>query len=102
MTTFSYTVALYVKSEDVLAPVINAVFLPVLLLSGILLPMSLAPEWLQWVAGDQPIQPCGRSDAGAVRGQRRQLDGGVGVGLMLVLTAVSLFFAGRVFSQSQS
>ena len=34
------------KSEDVMAPVINIVFMPVLLLSGILLPMTLGPAWL--------------------------------------------------------
>jgi ABC-2 type transport system permease protein len=102
MTTFSYTVALAVKSEDVLAPVINAVFLPVLLLSGILLPMSLAPEWLQWIAAFNPFSH-------AVNAMRVLFAGDVinttvvlGVGLMLVLCAISLFFAGRAFSKSQA
>ena len=102
MTTFSYTVALAVKSEDVLAPVINAVFLPVLLLSGILLPMTLAPRWLQWVAAFNPFSH-------AVNAMRALFAGAVlngtvalGVGLMLVLTLVSLVFAGRAFAQSQA
>ncbi len=30
-----------------MAPVINSVMMPVLLLSGILLPMTLGPTWLQ-------------------------------------------------------
>ena len=102
MTTFSYSVALAVKSEDVLAPVINSVFLPVLLLSGILLPMSLAPRWLQWVAAFNPFSHAVNAMrslfAGAV------LNGTVALGilLMLAVSVVSLFFAGRAFAQSQA
>ena len=102
MTTFSYSVALAVKSEDVLAPVINAIFLPVLLLSGVLLPMSLAPRWLQWVAALNPLSH-------AVDAMRSLFAGAVvngtvalGVVLMLALALVSLFFAARAFAQSQT
>jgi len=42
----SNALALTTKSEDVMAPVINMVMLPVLLLSGILLPMTIGPRWL--------------------------------------------------------
>jgi ABC-2 type transport system permease protein len=42
----SNALALSTKSEDVMAPVINMVMMPVLLLSGILLPMTLGPAWL--------------------------------------------------------
>ena len=53
---FSYALALWMrKSEDALAPLLNAVVLPVLLLSGILLPMSLAPDWLQTIASFNPF-----------------------------------------------
>lgn len=43
----SNTLALATKSEDVMAPVVNMVMVPVLLLSGILLPMTIGPRWLQ-------------------------------------------------------
>ena len=39
----SNALALTTKSEDVMAPVINMVMMPVLLLSGILLPMTIGP-----------------------------------------------------------
>jgi ABC-2 type transport system permease protein len=42
----SNALALTTKSEDVMAPVINVVMMPVLLLSGILLPMTIGPDWL--------------------------------------------------------
>jgi ABC-2 type transport system permease protein len=44
------------KSEDVMAPVINVVMMPILLLSGILLPMTLGPEWLQKLSDLMPVK----------------------------------------------
>lgn len=52
----SYAVALTTKSEDVMAPLLNSVLLPVLLLSGILLPMTLGPTWLLRVSDVMPIK----------------------------------------------
>ena len=52
----SNALALTTKSEDVMAPVINMVMMPVLLLSGILLPMTLGPQWLQKVANVMPTK----------------------------------------------
>jgi ABC-2 type transport system permease protein len=52
----SNALALVTKSEDVMAPLINSIALPVLLLSGILLPMTLAPQWLQTVSDFVPIK----------------------------------------------
>jgi len=42
----SYAMGLILKDEDAFAPFIQGVSLPLLLLSGVLLPMSLAPAWL--------------------------------------------------------
>ena len=52
----SNALALTTKSEDVMAPVINMVMMPVLLLSGILLPMTLGPQWLQSVSDWMPFR----------------------------------------------
>jgi len=52
----SYAVALTLKSEDALAPLLNAVAMPVLLLSGILLPMTLAPGWLEKLSDINPLK----------------------------------------------
>jgi ABC-2 type transport system permease protein len=52
----SNALALSTKSEDVMAPVINMVMMPILLLSGILLPMTLGPEWLQRVSDFMPFR----------------------------------------------
>lgn len=55
LSAASYGVAIVLKSEDALAPLLNTVTQPVLLLSGIMLPMALAPEWLQTVAKFNPF-----------------------------------------------
>ena len=51
----SYTAALVLKSEDALAPVVQGIALPLLLLSGILLPLALAPDWLRFIASLNPL-----------------------------------------------
>ena len=52
----SNALALTVKSEDVMAPVINVVMMPVLLLSGILLPMTIGAGWLQRISDFMPFR----------------------------------------------
>ncbi len=55
----SNALALTVKSEDVMAPILNSIALPVLLLSGILLPISTetgAPGWLVAISDLMPTK----------------------------------------------
>ncbi|MBM9458637.1 ABC transporter permease [Nocardioides sp. zg-536] len=52
----SNALALMTKSEDVMAPMINVVMMPVLLLSGILLPMSFGAGWLERLSDFMPIR----------------------------------------------
>lgn len=55
MASMSYSFALIYKSEDNLAPTLNTITLPISLLSGIILPLILAPIWLQNVAKINPL-----------------------------------------------
>ena len=43
------------KSEDAFAPLVQGIAMPLLLLSGILLPMALAPDWLQTLSDLNPL-----------------------------------------------
>jgi ABC-2 type transport system permease protein len=52
----SYAAALMLKSDDALAALANGLAVPLLLLSGILLPMSLAPGWLETVSDVNPLK----------------------------------------------
>ncbi len=55
MTPVSYAVALWLRSEDSFAPLIFTVSLPLLLLSGVLLPLTFAPSWLRTIAAANPL-----------------------------------------------
>jgi ABC-2 type transport system permease protein len=52
----SYAAGLLLKTEDSMASVLNSITVPMLLLSGVLLPMSLAPGWLRVVADVNPVK----------------------------------------------
>lgn len=60
----SNALALTAKSEDVMAPLLNMVMMPILLLSGILLPMTIGPSWLETLSTWNPF----RHVVDAVRG----------------------------------
>jgi ABC-2 type transport system permease protein len=56
LASLSYAVALQLKSEDAFAPLINSVVVPLILLSGVMLPMTLGPGWLQGIARISPFR----------------------------------------------
>jgi ABC-2 type transport system permease protein len=47
LSSVGYALGLKLRSEDALAPMLNTLIQPIMLLSGILLPLALAPLWLQ-------------------------------------------------------
>ncbi|MBO0805381.1 MAG: ABC transporter permease [Nocardiopsaceae bacterium] len=56
LASVSYATALALKSEDAFAPLVNSVVVPLMLLSGIMLPMTLGPGWLQGIARVSPFR----------------------------------------------
>jgi ABC-2 type transport system permease protein len=55
MAAFSVATALLTKEISGFAAIINGINLPVLLLAGVLLPISLGPTWLQALAHVDPL-----------------------------------------------
>ena len=55
MASISYACALWLKSEDSFAPLIFTATLPLLLLSGVLLPLQMAPGGLRNIAAANPL-----------------------------------------------
>jgi ABC-2 type transport system permease protein len=55
MAAASYTAGLILRDEDSFAPMIQSVTLPLMLLSGVLLPMALAPTWLRRASKVNPL-----------------------------------------------
>jgi ABC-2 type transport system permease protein len=55
MAAFSIAIALLTKEISGFAAIINGINLPVMLLAGVLLPISLGPSWLQTLAHLNPL-----------------------------------------------
>jgi ABC-2 type transport system permease protein len=55
LSSVSYALALKIRSEEALGPLLNMFIQPVLLLSGILLPLTNAPAWLTVIARVNPF-----------------------------------------------
>lgn len=98
----SYTLALVFKSEDALAPVVQGLALPLLLLSGIFLPMTFAPDWLQTLSSLNPLTHAVDAARAMFTGQWGDPEIIVGVGLMSVLAVVALWFASRAFARANA
>jgi len=87
----SYAMALLVKSEEALGPLLNAIVIPLLLLSGILLPMSLAPAWLFALSRINPFAYVVDAERAAFQGA--VVSGTVGLGLAVAVGVAALTVA---------
>ncbi len=99
-SALSYGVALRVKSEDALAPLMNTVAQPVLLLSGILLPLTYAPGWLQNVAEWNPFSWAVDGTRALFRGDLGAPEVWQGLAITAVLAAAAVGWAAREFARS--
>jgi ABC-2 type transport system permease protein len=102
LASLSYAAGLWLKSEDALAPLLNMVSVPVLLLSGILLPMTLAPSWLRRLA---QLNPFSHVVDGARAAFRNDLgDSSLVIGLLsaAVLAVAGLAIATRTFQRESA
>lgn len=95
----SYSAALSLKAENAFAPLVNMFALPILLLSGILLPMSLAPGWLQTIANFNPILHIVEGVRAVFRGEILSATTGWAVLLALIFVAIGAFLGVRVFER---
>ena len=99
-SAISYTLALVLRSEDALAPLLNSVALPVVLLSGVLLPLSLAPTWLQRLADVNPLRHIVDATRSLFNGEVDASAVSRGTLAALVLAVVTVAIAARRFRRS--
>jgi ABC-type multidrug transport system, permease component len=100
MSPVSYTLALVLKSEDALAPVVNGMTLPLLLLSGVMLPMSLAPDWLQTVAKFNPLYHAVAAIRALFNASFGDTEILVGLVVLVVLAIFTISLGARSFARS--
>ena len=97
LAAVSYMVGLLTKSEDVLAPMLNMVVVPLMLLSGIMLPMTLGPGWLQGIARATPFRYIIDAMRECYAGRYANMIMLEGVLVSVGLAALCLWVASRVF-----
>jgi ABC-2 type transport system permease protein len=98
----SYTAALILKSEDALAPVVQGIALPLLLLSGILLPMALAPDWLRFIASLNPLTHAVDASRALFNGDWGNPEVAIGVSITVIFAALAIWVASRAFSRANA
>jgi ABC-2 type transport system permease protein len=101
-SAMSYAVALKTKSEDALAPLINGVVVPVLLLSGILLPMDLAPGWLQTLSDLNPLRYVVDGVRAIFLGDIVSSEAAWGVIATIALVLVGVLYGNRTFRKESA
>lgn len=95
MSCYSYTISLRVKDEGVLASFTNSFYLPIMLLSGIMLPISLAPEWMKKMALFNPFYYAVEASRSLFAGDYGTAMVWKGFIIMLLFTLSSLWLAVR-------
>ncbi|WP_431775857.1 ABC transporter permease [Streptomyces cucumeris] len=100
LASLSYALAMRVATPQEFAPVINAVTMPAMLLSGVLLPMSLAPDWLDAVSHAVPFRYLVDGVRAAFAGEYG--DGRIAVAALVAtgLAVVAVTLGARLFRQA--
>lgn len=102
LASLSYAAGLWLKSEDALAPLLNMVTVPVLLLSGILLPMTLGPRWLQRLSEANPFTHIVDGSRAAFRGDYGASSLVIGLVAAAALALLGLVVATRTFQRESA
>ena len=100
MSSICYAAALALRSEDSYAPLIFTVSLPLLLLSGVLLPLTLAPQWLQNIAAANPLSYAVTAARDMFNGNAGSPDVIKGLVIMVALCVVGVFIGARSFNRA--
>ena len=98
----SYAMGLILKDEDAFAPFIQGVSLPLLLLSGVLLPMSLAPAWLRHTSQANPLTYIVDATRALFRGHFGDHHVWVGALVTVALGALLAWWGTRTFQRQSA
>jgi ABC-2 type transport system permease protein len=99
MASCSYALAIAFKKEDTLASVLNTFSAPLLLLSGITLPLTLAPKIIQSIASVNPFAYEVSATRSLFLGNFGNSDILVGIVFLAVLSVLAFIWAARSFKR---
>jgi ABC-2 type transport system permease protein len=100
MVSFSYALTLTIRDQGALAGMLSTLTVPLLLLSGVLLPMTLAPDLLQTLAQFNPFTHAVEAARVLVNGQLGEASILRSLGIFASLAALTMMWAVRVFRRS--
>jgi ABC-2 type transport system permease protein len=97
LAALSYALAILTKDEGGLASIVNTFTQPVLLLSGVLLPMAFAPALIKTLANINPFSHAVDAARALFVGQTGDPSVLLGFGLMVLFAALTFAWATRMF-----
>lgn len=100
MVSASYATALAIKDQSALAAMASAITIPLLLLSGVLLPLSLAPQSIRTVAHADPFFFVVDAARALADGRFGDLEVVRAFVIVAILAGLALLWATRVFRQA--
>jgi ABC-2 type transport system permease protein len=99
-TTLSYQVSMMVRNEGALGPLINTVGQPLMLVSGVLLPLAVAPIWIQRIGDWNPFAWATDSMRAIFRGDLGDAVVWQGMLIIAVLAVATVFWSSRQFAKT--
>ncbi|MEC3976004.1 ABC transporter permease [Amycolatopsis sp. H20-H5] len=104
LASCSYALALTLKSEEAFPAVLNAVLMPLLLLSGILIPITagLAPKWLYTISQINPFRHVVDVERNSFRGDFSMDALFTGSVVVLVMAALAVWWGSRTFQRENA
>lgn len=102
LASASYALGLWARNESTLASVLNSIAVPLMLLSGILLPMSVGPTWLQNVAKVNPFSHTVDAARALFRGDFGASEVYLGTGLTVGVALALMVIGARSFARENA
>lgn len=100
MAPISYGLALTLKTEDAVGSIINFFAQPMLLLSGVLIPLTFAPEWLKRMSLVNPLKYIVDSCREVFMGNLFNQTVLQGIVVLALLVILSLWWAKRAYNNA--
>ncbi|WP_410655311.1 ABC transporter permease [Amycolatopsis sp. lyj-112] len=104
LASCSYALALTLKSEDTFPALLNAVLMPLLLLSGILIPITAgsAPDWLYTISRINPFRHVVDVERNSFRGDFSMDALFTGSVVVLVMAVLAIWWGSRTFQRENA
>jgi len=95
MASMSYGFALLYKSDDTLSTTLQMIAMPISVLSGIMLPLALAPLWIRLLAGANPFSYAVNASRALFAGEIWSWNVLTGFAIVIALAALMFWWAVR-------